>query len=434
MAGMKSFAGSSLYRVLTLAAQFGVTVLVTRLTGAAGLGLYALIVVNAGLLHLFTSLGIPSGITHHAAAGLSGTSGLQRVILVSTVAQILVVFLVEAISMVWKGHGFLWPAPGLLPLVMGILFFLSVSLNEKYAALLTGQHRQTLVNRTAFLFTVASGITLMACMIFLGTVDNTFVISVLFLFALAQSVYLIIPSSKPSSIERNTVNAGGLNWKALLNYSLVNYLANAVQFLAYRVDYWILDHYHGREVLGIYALAVRMAQMLWVLPAVAASILFPMGSAGQADPKLVGRVVRAVFVTGIIAAVVMALLAGWLLPAVFGEAFAASVKPFWFLLPGVLLFTVNMILAAWFAGTGRPRYNMWVSIVSFMIIVILDLLWIPGHGAVGAAAASTVAYASSSIMALWLFHRDDQKGPLRIWPTRDDLRSLLTIIKRTDNP
>lgn len=432
MAVMGSFLGSSLYRVLTLAAQLAVTVLITRLTGAEGFGLYSLIVVNAGLLHLFTSLGIPSGITHHAASGLTSIGGLRKVIILSTLAQLILVLVVEVFTWKATGHGFIWPETGTLAILFGVLFFLSVSLNEKYAAVLLGRHRQTDVNRIAFVFTTASALALLSWHLVSGKSDLRIVITLLVLFACAQVVRLAFPVYAVTSPKAVAADDGGVDWKALLGYSVVNYLANAVQFLAYRVDYWILDHYHGNGSLGIYALAVRMAQLLWVLPAVAASILFPLGSAGRADKELVGLVLRVVMALGLISIAAMAVLASWVLPAFFGGAFAASVRPFWILLPGVLLFTINMVLAAWFAGTGRPRYNMWMSLASFIIILLLDLAWIPGHGAAGAAAASTVAYTSSAVMAVWLFLRDDKPGRLRIWPTGADMRSLLALLKKND--
>jgi O-antigen/teichoic acid export membrane protein len=160
---------------------------------------------------------------------------------------------------------------------------------------------------------------------------------------------------------------------------------------------------------------------------VAASILFPLGSAGKADTVLIGRILRVIMPFNLVAAAVMALLSPWVIPVIFGAAFAPSVRPLLFLLPGILAFTVNIILAAWFAGTGRPRYNLFISALSCVLILLLDLLWIPAHGAVGAAWASALAYTFSTCAAFWLYRKHDHPGSFRVIPQKEDIRLFLSI-------
>jgi O-antigen/teichoic acid export membrane protein len=426
MAPLQEFAGSTLYRILTLAVQFLITVVVTRLCGAEGFGLYSLIIVNASLLHLFTSLGIPSGITHHAAAGLIGWSGLKRIIILSTMLQCVVLLFVEGASFAFSGHSWTWPSGTWPAAVAGMAFFLSVSLTEKYTAWFLGMHRQGRSNFIAFLCALGPLLVLSMLIIVRKVLPTQQVIGILIAFSVFQAVWLALASPQLSSDGHGTAPGIAISTKVFLRYSAVNYLANAVQFLAYRIDYWIVDHYHGQAELGIYALAVRLGQMLWIVPVVAASILFPLGSAGKADTALLGRLLRLLVPFSLLIAFLMAILSPWLLPLVFGTAFAPSIRPLLFLLPGILLFSINIILAAWFAGTGRPRYNLYVAAVSCLLILILDLAWIPAHGAVGAAWASTVAYSSSAIMSLWLYRKDDHSGPLRLLPAREDIRYFMT--------
>ncbi len=59
------------------------------------------------------------------------------------------------------------------------------------------------------------------------------------------------------------------------SYSFIVFITNVIQIFAYRVDYWIVDYYHGESELGVYALATKLAQVLWVLPGVFAGIIFP---------------------------------------------------------------------------------------------------------------------------------------------------------------
>jgi O-antigen/teichoic acid export membrane protein len=434
MAPFQELAGSTVYRILTLASQFLLTMLLTRIGGTEGYGLYALIVVNASLLHLFTSLGIPSGITHHTAAGLMGWGRVHRIILGSTLLQGIVLVVVEALSLTLTGHGWSWPSGAIMAVGAGMAFFFSISLTEKYTAWFLGRHQQGRSNRIIFLFTLAPLVVLAVLFLWGSRPSTGTTIGILIAFSVAQALWLALASPRLADATYPSGEDQRVQWMDFLRYSAVNYLANALQFLAYRIDYWIVDHFKGQAELGVYALAVRVGQMLWIVPIVAASILFPLGSAGKADTVLLGRLLRVMMPITLLGAVILALLSPWVIPAFFSEDFRPSVRPLLFLLPGILAFTANILLAAWFAGTGRPRYNMIISAVSCGMILLLDLLWIPRFGAVGAAWASTVAYTSSALLALWLYLRKDKPRTFRILPQPEDFRLFLSIFGRHDKP
>jgi len=86
-------------------------------------------------------------------------------------------------------------------------------------------------------------------------------------------------------------------------------------------------------------------------------------------------------------------------------AFAASAAPLWALLPGVVAFAPGAVLAGDFIGRGRPGWNTQASALTVAINVVLCLLWIPSLGVLGAAWASTVAYATGAGVMLWRFQR-----------------------------
>ena len=67
----------------------------------------------------------------------------------------------------------------------------------------------------------------------------------------------------------------------MVRYGSLAYLAMLLQFLNYRVDYWIVQHFRGDEALGLYSLASSLAMMLWMLPRAAASVLLPATAAGR---------------------------------------------------------------------------------------------------------------------------------------------------------
>jgi O-antigen/teichoic acid export membrane protein len=86
-----------------------------------------------------------------------------------------------------------------------------------------------------------------------------------------------------------------------------------------------------------------------------------------------------------------------------GEAFRASYQPFLFLLPGVVLFSINILLAARLAGKGNVFINMQGAALCFIIILILDLWLIPQKSSTGAAIASSIGYGSSTLFVIFKY-------------------------------
>ena len=101
---------------------------------------------------------------------------------------------------------------------------------------------------------------------------------------------------------------------------------------------------------------------------------------------------------------VLLAIASWVgLSAVFGAAFAGALPPLLVLLPGVAVFGFGNVLAADLAGRGQPGWITLNAVAGMVLTVVLDLLVIPAHGVIGAAAVSTAVYAVSAVLALAFF-------------------------------
>jgi len=81
------------------------------------------------------------------------------------------------------------------------------------------------------------------------------------------------------------------------------------------------------------------------------------------------------------------------------------VIPFIILLPGVIIFSITTLLAAYFAGINRQDINLKISFFCFFTILIGDFLLVPKYGIKGAAIASSVGYALSGIASLFVFSK-----------------------------
>jgi O-antigen/teichoic acid export membrane protein len=86
------------------------------------------------------------------------------------------------------------------------------------------------------------------------------------------------------------------------------------------------------------------------------------------------------------------------IPAIFGEAFRASVPVIWWILPGTVALAVSKVMCADLLARGMPEYSSVFAFVTLIVTVVLDLLLIPRMGIQGAALASSVAYFTNSTL------------------------------------
>jgi O-antigen/teichoic acid export membrane protein len=133
---------------------------------------------------------------------------------------------------------------------------------------------------------------------------------------------------------------------------------------------------------------------------------------------------------------IVALIAPWLIPALFTDKFTPSVPYLWGLLPGVVIYTLPRIYASFvIASWGRPWQAFGASMVGFFLNVVGNLLLVPCIGAWG----TVIAFDAASIaMALYyvVFLKRQTGISIRglLLPSGEDFRFLLRRLKSFFKP
>jgi len=204
-----------------------------------------------------------------------------------------------------------------------------------------------------------------------------------------------------------------------------------------------------KSEVAYYSLAVTLAELVWHFPEALRDLFFSK-VAGETHER--ARQVTPVLSRLCLGAAVIGTLlitAGfWPLftaldgiRALFGkdpdalrQGWLPTVWPaFLWLAPGTAAFTVAKILQNDLAARGHLNACMTSGALSFVVMIALDCLWVPGGGAIGAAQASTVAYALAAAYTLWIYPRSGG-APARacLLPERGDLvyvREIVTAVR-----
>lgn len=190
--------------------------------------------------------------------------------------------------------------------------------------------------------------------------------------------------------------------RSIVSFGFLGQVGGLVNLLNLRLDFLILGHLAGPVPLGIYAVASKFAELV-KLPALAVTwVSYPqmarLGPDGSA--KLVRRQLPWLIGLGIAGAVVLALAAGPLLPALYGQEFVKSVVPAAIIAVGLVASPAGGLASGYLLGTRRPGTNSVLQAVGLLATLGLDVLLIPHFGVIGAAVASAIAYLVTDLSTL----------------------------------
>jgi O-antigen/teichoic acid export membrane protein len=319
------------------------------------------------------------------------------------------------------GRFFIWPEKDMLLGICGILFFFSLLITERYFAFYNGTNQLKWYNLQLAIFSFLSLIPLFYWIIQPDWPEQNQVILIIILVSVLQMLILAfvfywLPNTGYTA--RDNEPGGG---NRFFTYSMLAYLANSIQFLVYRIDFWILHYFHGESELGLYALSVRIGQTLWILPGLLATVILPHVTLVTFDKSLLERMLRLTNTFNLLASVIMGLLSFILVPFIFGQAFSGSIIPLLIMIPGLLFVSVHTIIAAYFAGKNKIANNLKVSALTLITIVVLDLLLIPSMGKTGAAIACTIAYSIGGIYIMKLYADLENYSLFRIFVNKNDI-------------
>ncbi|OPX84852.1 MAG: colanic acid exporter [Pelotomaculum sp. PtaB.Bin104] len=184
-------------------------------------------------------------------------------------------------------------------------------------------------------------------------------------------------------------------FKDNIKFGIKAYLAALFAFLLLRLDLIMVKYMLGAEQAGYYSIATTMADMVFMLPVVVGTILFPKLSAMPANKEkweYTKRVTRLAGPMIVFLTFIAALLAKPIVRLLFGEAFLPSVPAFIWLLPGITFLGIQVIIVQFLNSIGFPKVTVVIWGIATLLNVFLNLWAIPIYGICGASLVSSFSY------------------------------------------
>ncbi|MEI7898236.1 MAG: polysaccharide biosynthesis C-terminal domain-containing protein [bacterium] len=401
-----SYLGSNLSVTFS---NLAIGIILTRLLGAAGFGLYSAIIVVPIMVIGFTQLGIRRSAIYHI-----GNKLLPEDHIIS--ALFLLLLWTSALSILICGFVYFFSESQPFDPLIIVLVLLTIPLlltNVFAGGIFLGKED---IKRASILNAGPTIMTLLLTILFVWGLK----MSVLGAFAaIALANFIMFFITYRIIIVQFRYN---ITWKyhegimkSMVKLGLVNAIAIFIMQLNYRLDILMLKKLSTLEEVGFYSLAMQIAEQLWHIPYAIESIVLSR-SANSTDDQPIHRTVASIFrvslLIGLVSGILIFFIAPYLVPLVFGKEFARSVAMIQIVLPGILVLVGFRILNSRLTGMGKPQIAIYTFLPALVINFILNLFLIPRFGGIGAAWSTNFSYAAGSIIFVIVYSRM-VKMPLR---------------------
>ncbi len=389
--------------ILKLVVGLVISVVTARALGPEGRGEYNLLILIITTLTTLFNFGIPGSNTYFVAQKKIEKGKLMRgsflIALWLSAFCFLLLFVLYRVDYL----RYLFPVDKLtMTMVLSFAVVPIVFFNVFAQGIIVGENRIYLNNYIYLGSQTTQAVTLAAAYA-LGILSVQLAIA---LFAVSNLVSfgIIGVSYRATLFDFASHKMDWREYKQLLVFSAPLQLGNIIQFLNYRLGAFIVNYFLGAAAVGLFFMALNLVEILWLLSTSMAAVLLPTVAAQHEQSKKISvKAAAASFALTIAAAVLALPIAPFAIVHLFGKDFAGSVLPFLILLPGIAIFSVTNVLAAYMTGIGKPGLNTLISFVALVFTVVLNLLLIPRFGISGAAAASSVSYIILSCLTVIIF-------------------------------
>lgn len=378
------------------------SVIIARSLGPAGKGTLDLYNLLLGLIAEFGVLGIGAGFMYQLAnrgAAIAEVHG-DALVVACAAALVGLVVSVSAASVVASALGPI--RPGFVAVGLALAGFIAYS--AVWSSMMTGLNRIVTAYRLQ-LALAAIGTAAILGLGLAGRVEVPLVIAIGIVTTAIGAAVQFWTVRRLHSERRPMPTARSL--RASLGFGSRIFPGAIANWLHFRIDQVLVGQLIGVSGVGIYALSVRWAELVWLVGyGVLNAAVFRLASSADAGRPFALKVFWLVLGLSSSAAVVMAIMSGPLFQLLYGDRFSGAVAPLVLLLPGVVCWDAARVLSNYISlNRGRPLLPTAVAVAGAALNIVLVLLFLPPFGLEGAAIASSISYGTVLLVTALVFWR-----------------------------
>jgi len=231
-----------------------------------------------------------------------------------------------------------------------------------------------------------------------------------FLQAFVAAVVLLLLFRARSGMRLVDWRFDAAHAKELLSQGWVIYLASFFAVIYLKIDQVMLRWLTDPTEVGVYAVAARLSEVWYFIPTAIVASVFPRlialreESEGRFNVRL-QQVFDGLAALGMLIALMVTVLAPWLVPLIFGSDYAASTPILVIHTWASVFIFMRAALSRWILIENALYFSLLTQGLGALSNVGLNYMLIPFYGGKGAAWATLISYAIASFFAVAIYRR-----------------------------
>ena len=422
----KKLLGTGAARVVNVLTQLATLIMGTKCLGAAEWGKAFIAQTDITFLLIGIELVAGSGLVY-----FTPRKKLNTLMTISYgwigVVMLVYVLLFQAFSFFPTFYHYIVPEGyAWLVLLMTFIF----SLHEFNLNHFLGKEKVATYN-WLFLIQILTQVTMMAVLIFALDVRTAkaLLYSQLCGYTLATLIgwVLLLPSIRRE--EREPLKD---SMKEMLHYGAFMQLSTLVSTLNKRMSLYLLKTHCDERSIGVYASGTQVTEGVNIIGQSIGLVEFSTLSntekterTSQLTLRFMKLSVLLTFTTLLVICLLPSSFFEWLFSGEFSD-----IRPVILLMaPGIVFFSAHTVLANYFSGTGKPKYNLYASLIGLSVTLVSAFIMIPCLGIRGAAITTTLTYTALFVYQWIVFHKQTRSRLSQLVPNKGDWEWVKTTIK-----
>lgn len=441
MKASKNITKTTLLTILTQfpAHIFGILagILITRVLGPEGKGLYAIFYANAALFITLFGFTVSNSIIYFIGSKKISEDSLRSIILiiltftvVTSIISIFVLFNTRFIDLFLPDY-----KASISLIILFLITILITQINSSFTAYFQGLKHFKIVNQILILNGFYSLI-IFAGLYFINRLGYYEI--GLYEIVLASLIILVLNTfhwfyyySRQENVSFKFNRHIKNDFYKFIKFTGLNHIANVLFFLNQRLILWFIAFYLDNWDLGIFSLGIGLAQLVYYFSNPLSLILesFLSSENGEKQSATFSIFSRMQFSIVLLACILASSLSQYILPWLYGSDFRQSATILNIVVFGILLSSQSVILSSLFLATNRLKYNVIPAIVGVVTTVISAPILIQKYGIIGAAYSQLLTYIIIFIIQLFFVRTKMSVDFNLFFITRSDIRYFKSQLK-----
>ena len=193
--------------------------------------------------------------------------------------------------------------------------------------------------------------------------------------------------------------------KESFRYGLLYQLVEILQLLNLRYYFFQLGLQQGVQYLGVYSIGISILEAVWIIPRSIATVHYVSTSNSEKIKREAQQTVQFVKLSFVLCAA--ALLCIYLIPSpvyvfVFGQGFADVKHSMRFLFPGILVYSIPVVISSFYFGIGQYKPLILSNLAGAVALIGFSFILIPKYVMSGAGLAASISFAVAAfVLFVW---------------------------------